>query len=82
MANNKFKELGEEFQTCLEESKELFDGALVPSNLSNMDDRELTNAMKGYRLMNRMLDLCGAMFVEQMALMDKIDKVADKYLKG
>lgn len=76
------KNLSKEFKETMEETKELFLASAMQSSVSTMDEGEIVTNVKALRLLNRLLDLCGAMFEKQDKLMDKMDKAMDKYLES
>ncbi len=75
------KNLSQEFKETMEETKEMILAAAMQSSVSTMDDGDIMTNVKALRLLNRLFDLCGAMFEKQDKLMDKMDKAMDKYLK-
>ena len=54
--------------------------AKCPSIEHVMDADDVMTNVKALRLLNRMCDLCCAMFEKQDKLMDKMGKAMDKYL--
>lgn len=74
------KNLSKEFKETMEETKELFLASAMQSSVSTMDADQIASNVKALRLLNRLCDLCGAMFEKQDKLMDKMDKAMDKYL--
>lgn len=74
------KNLSKEFKETMEETKELFLASAMQSSVSSMDADDVMTNVKALRLLNRMCDLCCAMFEKQDKLMDKMDKAMDKYL--
>ena len=77
---NDQKNLNREFKETMEETKELFLASAIQSSVSSMDADDVMTNVKALRLLNRMCDLCCAMFEKQDKLMDKMDKAMDKYL--
>lgn len=78
---NDEKNLNREFKETMEETKELLLATAMQSSVSTMDEGEIMTNVKALRLLNRLFDLCGAIFEKQNKLMDKMDKAMDKYLK-
>jgi hypothetical protein len=74
------KNLSKEFKETMEETKEMLMATAMKSSVSSMDADELMDNVKALRLLNRLCDLCCAMFEKQDKLMDKMDKAMDKYL--
>lgn len=75
------KNLSKEFKETMDEAKGMLLTAAMESSVSTMDDGDIMTNVKALRLMNRLCDLCCAMFEKQDKLMDKMDKAMDKYLK-
>lgn len=74
------KNLSKEFKETMEETKEMLMATAMKSSVSSMDADEFMDNVKALRLLNRLCDLCCAMFEKQNKLMDKMDKAMDKYL--
>lgn len=74
------KNLSKEFKETMEETKEMLMAMAMKSSASMLDTDELMDNVKALRLLNRLCDLCCAMFEKQDKLMDKMDKAMDKYL--
>lgn len=74
------KNLSKEFKETMEETKGLLMATAIQSSVSSMDAGEIVANAKAFCLLNRLCDLCCAMFEKQNKLMDKMDKAMDKYL--
>lgn len=75
------KYLADEIEETMKSAKSILTVAAM-SNVSNMDMEELARNMQVLAMFNKLFDLCGAMLIKQDALMDKMDRALDKYLKG
>lgn len=74
------KNLSKAFREVMDETKTMFLATAVKSSTFTENENDITENVKALRMVNRMLDLCCDMFEKQEALMDKMDKVMDKYL--
>lgn len=75
MENN----LSKDFNEVLDEIRELALKSAVEASAFEEDDEEIMANIKTLRLVNRFLDLCGAMLERQEELMDKMDEVLGRY---
>lgn len=75
------KNLNKEFRETMDEAKEMLAMGAMRASVSTEDTEDIMTNIKLLRLLNRMADLCCDMFEKQDRLMDKLDKVADKYLE-
>lgn len=75
------KNLSKEYKEVMAEAKELVLTSAMSSSVFNTDAENLTADIKAMLLLNRFIDLCGDMLEKQEQLMDKMDKVMDKYLE-
>lgn len=76
------KNLGVEFEEITDEAKALVAAEFVASDMmSGMDIADVVKNVRAMKLLNQALDLCVEVMKKQDALMDKMDKALDKYLK-
>lgn len=79
MTENKY--LADEIKETMESTKTILTAAVM-SEVSKTDMEQLGRNMQMLAMCNKLFDLCGAILIKQDALMDKMDKALDKYLKG
>lgn len=75
------KNLSKEYREVMEEAKAMCLTSCMSASVSSMDAEDLVTNVKALRLVNRLIDLCGDLFEKQEKLMNKMDKVMDKYLE-
>ncbi len=75
------KNLGNEFREVMTECKELIMTEVVSNSMSDVDEKSVAGNVRALLMVNRLMNLCCDLFEKQNKLMDKIDKVMDKYLE-
>lgn len=74
------KYLADEIKEAMEITKKVVAAAAM-RDVSDMDMDQMACNLQMLALCNKLFDLCGAILIKQDALMDKMDKALDKYLK-